>query len=56
MLHPVSKWWKSFKHSIAWRLLERAKTGDQHDRYKAIRQLALIDHLKGESISISLAF
>lgn len=35
------------KHSIAWRLLEVAKNGDYHDRLKAVRQLARIDHLKG---------
>lgn len=47
MLQPLGKWWKAMEHSIAWRLLERAKNGDQYDRIKAIRQLVLIDHLKG---------
>lgn len=47
IVHPVGNWWKSVKHSIAWRLLEVAKNGDYHDRLKAVRQLAKIDHLKG---------
>lgn len=46
-MHPIGNWWKSVKHSIAWRLLEVAKNGDNHDRMKAVRQLARIDHLKG---------
>lgn len=47
IVHPIGNWWKSVKHSIAWRLLEVAKNGDYHDRLKAVRQLARIDHLKG---------
>lgn len=31
---------------MAWRLLEVAKTGDFHDRAKAVQQLSRIDHLK----------
>ena len=31
---------------MAWRLLEIARTGDQHDRWKAVQQLSQIDHLK----------
>lgn len=46
-MHPVGQWWKTIKHSVAWRLLEVAKNGDYHDRLKAVRQLANIDHLKG---------
>lgn len=45
-IQPVGKWWKAAKHSIAWRLLTVAKTGDRHDRLKAVQQLACIDHLK----------
>lgn len=45
-IQPLGKWWKSVKHSVAWRLLEVAKTGDRHDRLKAVHQLAQIDHLK----------
>lgn len=47
LLHPVGKWWKTIKHSIAWRLLEVAKAGNHSERLKAVRQLAQIDHLKG---------
>jgi len=47
MLHPVGKWWKSMKHSVAWRLLKLAQHGNQFDRLKAVHQLAMIDHLKG---------
>lgn len=46
LVQPMGKWWKSIKHSVAWRLLEVAKTGDRHDRLKAVHQLARIDHLK----------
>lgn len=46
-MHPLGNWWKSVKHSVAWRLLEVAKSGDYHDRVKAVHQLARIDHLKG---------
>lgn len=46
-MHPLGNWWKSVKHSVAWRLLEVAKNGDYHDRVKAVHQLARIDHLKG---------
>lgn len=46
IINPFGKWWKSIKHSIAWRLLEVAKTGNLHDRLKAIRQLSRIDNLK----------
>lgn len=46
LVQPLGKWWKSIKHSVAWRLLEVAKTGDRHDRLKAVHQLARIDHLK----------
>lgn len=42
------------KHSVAWRLLEVAKHGDYHDRIKAVRQLARIDHLKGIEMQIAL--
>lgn len=42
----MGKWWKSIKHSVAWRLLEIAKTGDHHERLKAVHQLSKIDHLK----------
>lgn len=44
--NPIGKWYKSLKHSIAWRLLEVAKSDDRHQRIKAIHQLAQIDHLK----------
>lgn len=47
IVHPIGYWWKSVKHSIAWRLLEVAKNGDHHERLKAVRQLSRIDHLKG---------
>lgn len=47
ILNPFGKWWKAMEHSIAWRLLGRAQKGDRYDRMKAIHQLALIDHLKG---------
>lgn len=47
IVHPVGQWWKAIKHSVAWRLLEVAKNGNYHDRLKAVRQLASIDHLKG---------
>ncbi|CAD7080998.1 unnamed protein product [Hermetia illucens] len=46
IIHPIGKWWKTFKHSVAWRLLNIAQTGDKHDRLKAVRQLAQIRHLK----------
>lgn len=45
-VQPFGKWWKTLKHSIAWRLLEVAKTGDQHERQKAIHTLTKIDKLK----------
>lgn len=48
MIQPIGKWWKSIKHSIAWRLLEVAKSDNHSDRLKAVRQLAQIDHLKGK--------
>ncbi|XP_058466762.1 protein SERAC1 isoform X2 [Malaya genurostris] len=50
VVQPFGKWWKVFKHSVAWRLLRIAQEGDQNDRLKAVKQLALIDHLKGNSI------
>ncbi|XP_055629139.1 protein SERAC1 isoform X2 [Toxorhynchites rutilus septentrionalis] len=46
VVQPFEKWWKTFKHSVAWRLLKIAQEGDQSERLKAVRQLALIDHLK----------
>lgn len=46
MTNPVGKWWKAFKHSVAWRLLNIAQNGNQSERLKAVRQLAMIDHLK----------
>lgn len=46
IINPVGKWWKSFKHSVAWRLLNIAQNGNQHERLKAIQQLSMIDHLK----------
>lgn len=46
MTNPVGKWWKTFKHSVAWRLLNIAQHGNQSERLKAVRQLAMIDHLK----------
>ncbi|XP_055593284.1 protein SERAC1 isoform X2 [Uranotaenia lowii] len=45
-VQPFGKWWKALKHSVAWRLLQIAQSGDQSERLKAINQLALIDHLK----------
>lgn len=47
IVHPIGNWWKTVKHSIAWGLLEVAKNGDYHERFKAVRQLSRIDHLKG---------
>ncbi|XP_055593285.1 protein SERAC1 isoform X3 [Uranotaenia lowii] len=47
-VQPFGKWWKALKHSVAWRLLQIAQSGDQSERLKAINQLALIDHLKGK--------
>lgn len=52
IIHPIGKWWKAIKHSVAWRLLEMAKAGDHSERLKAVRQLAQIDHLKGIIISM----
>ncbi|XP_053684773.1 protein SERAC1 isoform X2 [Sabethes cyaneus] len=46
VVHPFGKWWKALKHSVAWRLLRIAQKGEQSERLKAIKQLALIDHLK----------
>ncbi|XP_019536327.3 protein SERAC1 isoform X2 [Aedes albopictus] len=46
VVQPFGKWWKALKHSVAWRLLKIAQEGEQSDRLKAIKQLALIDHLK----------
>uniref|UniRef100_A0A034V3Q2 Protein SERAC1 n=1 Tax=Bactrocera dorsalis TaxID=27457 RepID=A0A034V3Q2_BACDO len=46
IINPIGKWWKAVKHSVAWRLLNIAQTGSQHERLKAVRQLACIDHLK----------
>lgn len=46
IIHPFGKWWKTFKHSVAWRLLHIAQNCDKNERLKAIRQLAQIDHLK----------
>ncbi|XP_063709707.1 protein SERAC1 isoform X2 [Culicoides brevitarsis] len=46
IVHPFGKWWKKFKHSLAWRLLRMAQEGSHDERIKAIQQLALIDHLK----------
>ncbi|XP_005182633.1 protein SERAC1 [Musca domestica] len=46
IVNPVGKWWKALKHSVAWRLLDIAQNGSHHDRLKAVRQLASIDHLK----------
>lgn len=47
VVHPIGNWWKSVKHSVAWRLLEVAKHGNYRERIKAVHQLARIDHLKG---------
>lgn len=47
VVQPFGKWWKALKHSVAWRLLRIAQEGELADRLKAIKQLALIDHLKG---------
>ncbi|XP_075153853.1 protein SERAC1 [Haematobia irritans] len=46
IVNPVGRWWKALKHSVAWRLLDIAQNGSHHDRLKAVRQLARIDHLK----------
>ncbi|XP_067624640.1 protein SERAC1 isoform X2 [Eurosta solidaginis] len=46
IINPIGKWWKTVKHSVAWRLLNIAQTGTQHERLKAVRQLVCIDHLK----------
>ncbi|XP_055372936.1 protein SERAC1 [Condylostylus longicornis] len=46
IIHPIGKWWKTFKHSVAWRLLNIAQNGNQFERMKAVHQLAMIDHLK----------
>uniref|UniRef100_A0A336M9E7 Protein SERAC1 n=1 Tax=Culicoides sonorensis TaxID=179676 RepID=A0A336M9E7_CULSO len=46
IVHPFGRWWKKFKHSLAWRLLRMAQEGEHDERIKAIQQLALIDHLK----------
>lgn len=46
IVNPIGKYWKALKHSVAWRLLDIAQHGNQHDRLKAVRQLASIDHLK----------
>uniref|UniRef100_A0A1I8PIF8 GPI inositol-deacylase n=1 Tax=Stomoxys calcitrans TaxID=35570 RepID=A0A1I8PIF8_STOCA len=46
IVNPIGKWWKALKHSVAWRLLDIAQNGSHHDRLKAVRQLASIDHLK----------
>lgn len=46
VVQPFGKWWKALKHSVAWRLLRIAQEGELSDRLKAIKQLALIDHLK----------
>ncbi|XP_065086920.1 protein SERAC1 isoform X2 [Ochlerotatus camptorhynchus] len=46
VIQPFGKWWKVLKHSVAWTLLKIAQEGDQSHRLKAIKQLALIDHLK----------
>lgn len=44
--NPFIKYWKSIKHSLAWRLLKMAQTGDKHDRIKAIHQLSMLKHMK----------
>uniref|UniRef100_A0A1B0G067 GPI inositol-deacylase n=1 Tax=Glossina morsitans morsitans TaxID=37546 RepID=A0A1B0G067_GLOMM len=46
IINPIGKWWKAVKHSVAWRLLNIAQNGSHHERLKAVRQLARIDHLK----------
>uniref|UniRef100_A0A8D8GS30 Protein SERAC1 n=1 Tax=Culex pipiens TaxID=7175 RepID=A0A8D8GS30_CULPI len=46
VVQPFGKWWKALKHSVAWRLLRIAQAGELADRLKAVKQLALIDHLK----------
>lgn len=46
VVQPFGKWWKALKHSVAWRLLRITQEGELSDRLKAIKQLALIDHLK----------
>lgn len=47
LIQPIGRWWKTLKHSMAWRLLRMAKTGDQEQRHKAVHQLVLLNHLKG---------
>lgn len=44
--NPAIKWWKGVKHTLAWRLLKMAQTGNKEDRMKAIHQLTLMKHLK----------
>lgn len=44
--NPANKWWKTLKHTLAWRLLKMAQTGPKEDRIKAIHQLTLLKHLK----------
>lgn len=46
IINPIGKWWKSAKHSVAWRLLNIAQTGSQTERLKAVQQLVCMDHLK----------
>lgn len=46
IINPIGKWWKSAKHSVAWRLLNIAQTGSQAERLKAVQQLVCMDHLK----------
>ncbi|XP_068140180.1 protein SERAC1 isoform X1 [Drosophila tropicalis] len=46
IINPIGKWWKSAKHSVAWRLLNIAQNGTQPERLKAVQQLISMDHLK----------
>ncbi|XP_026844146.1 protein SERAC1 [Drosophila persimilis] len=46
IINPLGKWWKTAKHSVAWRLLNIAQTGSQPERLKAVQQLVCMDHLK----------
>lgn len=54
VVQPFGKWWKKFKHSLAWRLLNVAQTGDSQQRLKAVHQLAFIDHLKGIQVAVDV--
>lgn len=50
----VLRWWIATQKSLAWRLLHIVKIGDKSEKQRAIRSLANLKTLSGESLVAAL--